>query len=181
MADGKGDIGAAWAVGLAPLQHDLKISGAADRIFGIGGWVSVGLFAFQAFVAIWRLELTNYVEHHGLTRVHLGDGKYEPVKPHHLWESAQRISGLLLINLQRHADHHIHPMRRFRLLQIYGAGEVLMLPIGYPPMTALAMVPPLWRRMFNPRLRAWRKQFYPEITGWTPYKTGKLPMPKGAG
>lgn len=149
--------------------------------YGIGGWVGVGLFAFQALVAIWQLELTNYLEHYGLTRLHLGDGKYEPVKPHHSWDSAHKVSGLLLINLQRHADHHVHPMRRFPLLQIYDAAEVPMLPTGYPPMTALAMVPPLWRRVFNPRVRAWRKQFYPEITDWVPYKTGQLPMPKGAG
>lgn len=149
--------------------------------FGIGGWIGVGLFAFQAIVAIWQLELTNYVEHYGLTRKHLGAGKYEPVQPHHSWDSAHRVSGLLLINLQRHADHHVHPMRRFPLLQIYDESEVPMLPTGYPPMTALAMVPPLWHRMFNPRVRAWRKQFYPEIADWTPYKTGTLPMPKGAG
>ncbi len=148
--------------------------------FVIGGWVGVGLFVIQAFVAIWQLELTNYVEHYGLTRKHLGDGKYEPVMPHHSWDSAHRVSGLLLINLQRHADHHVHPMRRFPLLQIYDKSEVPMLPTGYPPMTALAMVPPLWRRLFNPRVREWRKQFYPEITDWSPYKTGQLPMPKGA-
>jgi alkane 1-monooxygenase len=48
-------------------------------------------------------------------------------------------------------------------------------------MTALAMVPPLWRRMFNPKVRAWRKQFYPDITDWTPYKNASNPSPKGAG
>ncbi len=149
--------------------------------FSIGGWVGVGLFMFQALVAIWQLELTNYVEHYGLTRKHLGDGKYEPVKPHHSWDSAHRVSGLLLINLQRHADHHVHPMRRFPLLQVYDESEVPMLPTGYPPMTFMAMVPPVWRRMFNPRVRTWRKQFYPEIDDWGPYKTGDLPMPKGAG
>ena len=146
----------------------------------IGGWAGVGLFAFRAFVAIWQLELTNYVEHYGLTREHLGGGKYEPVKLHHSWDSAHKVSGLLLINLQRHADHHVHPMRRFPLLQVYDEIQVPMLPTGYPPMTALAMVPPLWRRMFNPRVRAWRRQFYPEITDWRPYKDGTLPMPKGS-
>lgn len=149
--------------------------------FAIGGWVGVGLFAFQAFIAVWQLELTNYVEHYGLTRKHLGDGKYEPVKPHHSWDSAHRVSGLLLINLQRHADHHLHPMRRFPLLQVYNETEVPMLPTGYPPMTALAMVPPLWRRVFNPHVRSWRKQFYPEINDWTAYKDATLPPPKGAG
>ncbi|EBA17281.1 Alkane-1 monooxygenase [Roseobacter sp. SK209-2-6] len=149
--------------------------------YAIGGWVAVGLFAFQALVAVWQLELTNYVEHYGLTRKHLGEGRYEPVKPHHSWDSAHRVSGLLLINLQRHADHHVHPMRRFPLLQVYDESEVPMLPTGYPPMTALAMVPPLWRRLFNPKVRAWRNQFYPEIEDWSAYKAGSLPPPKGAG
>jgi alkane 1-monooxygenase len=40
---------------------------------------AIGLFIFQAFVAVWQLELTNYVEHYGLTRRHLGAGVYEPV------------------------------------------------------------------------------------------------------
>lgn len=149
--------------------------------FAIGGVVGVGLFLFQAIVAIWQLELTNYVEHYGLTRKHLGDGKYEPVRPHHSWDSAHTVSGLLLINLQRHADHHVHPMRRYPLLQIYDESQVPMLPTGYPPMTALAMVPPLWRRMFNPKVRAWRKRFYPEITDWAPYKAMSNPAPRGAG
>ena len=145
------------------------------------GGPGVGLFAFQALVAVWQLELTNYVEHYGLTRKYLGDGRYEPVRPHHSWDSTHAVSNLLLINLQRHADHHVHPQRRFPLLQSYGPHEVPQLPTGYPPMTAMAMIPPLWRRRFNPRVREWRRRFYPEITDWTAYKNGTLPMPRGAG
>lgn len=147
----------------------------------LGGWTGVGLFAFQAIVAVWQLELTNYVEHYGLTRKYLGDGRYEPSRLHHSWDSTHAVSNLLLLNLQRHADHHIHPMRRYPLLQSYDAGEVPQLPTGYPPLTAMAMIPPIWRRVFNPRVRAWRRQFYPEITDWTAYKTLSLPMPRGAG
>ncbi len=40
----------------------------------VGGWLGLGLFLLQAFIAIWQLELVNYVEHYGLTRKHLGDG-----------------------------------------------------------------------------------------------------------
>ncbi len=149
--------------------------------FAIGGWAGVGLFVFQAFVAIWQLELTNYVEHYGLTRKYLGNGKYEPVRPHHSWDSTHRVSNLLLINLQRHADHHCHPQRRFALLQSYDASMVPQLPTGYPPMTALAMIPPLWRRRFNPKVREWRRRFYPEITDWAPYKAMDFDPPMGAG
>lgn len=156
-------------------------AGFLGLAFAIGGWIAVGLFALQAFVAVWQLELTNYVEHYGLTREYLGDGRYERVKPHHSWDSAHRVSGLLLINLQRHADHHLHPARRYPLLQVYDEAEVPRLPTGYPPMTAMAMIPPLWRRIFNPRVRAWRRRYYPQIEDWTPYKTMTLPQPHGAG
>ncbi|MGP1357165.1 alkane 1-monooxygenase [Roseicyclus sp.] len=146
--------------------------------YAIGGWGGVGLFAFQAFVAIWQLELTNYVEHYGLTRKHLGEGRYEHVRPRHSWNAAHRASNWLLINLQRHSDHHFKPDRRFPLLQTYGPDEAPQLPHGYPVMTAVAMVPPLWRRVMNPRVRAWRRTFYPEVEDWTPYNKGLNPPPR---
>lgn len=146
--------------------------------FAIGGWAGLGLFVFQAFVAIWQLELVNYIEHYGLTRKHLGEGKYEHVKPRHSWNAAQRASNWFLINLQRHSDHHYKPDRRFPLLQTYSANEAPQLPHGYPVMTMAAMIPPLFRRIMNPRVRAWRKQYYPEIQDWQPYKTATNPMPR---
>lgn len=133
----------------------------------VSGWVGLGLFLFQALVAVWQLELVNYVEHYGLARKHLGGGKYEPARPHHSWNAAQRASNRLLINLQRHPDHHAKPSRPYPLLQTYGPDEAPQLPYGYPVMTAAALVPPLWRRMMNPRVRKWRAMFYPEITDWT--------------
>ncbi|MCV2872424.1 alkane 1-monooxygenase [Defluviimonas sp. WL0050] len=148
--------------------------------FAIGGWAGLGLFIWQAFVAIWQLELVNYVEHYGLTRRHLGEGKYEHVLPRHSWNADHKVTNWMLINLQRHSDHHYKPDRRFPLLQTYSADEAPQLPIGYPGMTALAMVPPLWRRRMNPRVRAWRKKYYPDISDWTDYNRGNLPMPKGA-
>lgn len=146
----------------------------------VGGWLGLALFVFQAYVAIWQLELVDYIEHYGLTRKHLGDGKYEHVKPHHSWNAAHRATNWFLINLQRHSDHHYKPDRRFPLLQTYAVNEAPQLPYGYPAMTALALVPPLWFRVMNPKVRAWRRQFYPEIADWKPYKTGSMPMPKGA-
>ncbi len=144
----------------------------------LGGWGGVGLFIVQASTAIWQLELVNYVEHYGLTRKHLGDGKYEHVKPQHSWNAAHKASNWLLINLQRHSDHHYKPDRRFPLLQNYTEADAPQLPYGYPVMTVLAMMPPLWRRYMNPRVRHWRQIYYPEITDWTPYTKRQLPMPR---
>jgi len=144
----------------------------------IGGWAGLGLFLWQALVAIWQLELVNYIEHYGLTRKHLGNGRYEHVRPRHSWNAAHRASNWLLINLQRHSDHHYKPDRRFPLLQTYGAGDAPQLPHGYPIMTMAAMVPPFWRRIMNPRVRRWRQMYYPEITDWRPYDRAANPMPR---
>ena len=145
--------------------------------FLLGGWSGLILFLIQAGTAIWQLELVNYIEHYGLTRKHLGDGRYEAVKPRHSWNSDQRASNWLLINLQRHSDHHFKPNRRYPLLQTYPDTEAPQLPFGYPVMTMVAMIPPLWRRIMNPRVRAWRKAHYPEITDWTVYNKAANPLP----
>ncbi len=144
----------------------------------IGGWLGLVLFLVQAMTAIWQLELVNYIEHYGLTRKHLGDGKYEHVLPRHSWNAAHKASNWLLINLQRHSDHHYKPDRRFPLLQNYNEEDAPQLPFGYPIMTMAAMMPPVWRRVMNPRVRKWRAQYYPEITDWAAYKAGTNPMPR---
>ena len=144
----------------------------------LGGWIGLFMFLVQAATAVWQLELVNYVEHYGLTRRHLGDGKYEHVLPRHSWNSDRQASNWLLINLQRHSDHHYKPSRRFPLLQTYAAEEAPQLPYGYPVMTIIAMVPNVWRRMMNPRVRDWRKTNYPDISDWSAYNSGTNPLPR---
>ena len=146
--------------------------------FALGGWAGIGLFLMQAGTAIWQLELVNYVEHYGLTRKHLGDGKYEHVQPRHSWNATQRASNWLLINLQRHSDHHYKPDRRFPMLQNYGRADAPQLPYGYPVMTVAAMLPRVWRRLMNPRVRKWRDMYYPEITNWSAYNKAANPLPR---
>jgi len=152
--------------------------GFAVLALSIGGVWGLFLFATQAFWAVFQLELVNYVEHYGLTRKHLGEGKYEHTQPRHSWNAAHKASNWLLINLQRHSDHHYKPNRRFPLLQNYSQAEAPQLPYGYPVMTMLALVPPLWRKRMNPRVRAWREMYYPEITEWRAYNKGQNPMPR---
>ena len=144
----------------------------------LGGWAGLGLFLWQAFIAVWQLELINYIEHYGLTRKHLGNGKYETVGAHHSWNAAHMASNWLLINLQRHSDHHIKPERRFPLLQNHDETSAPQLPHGYHIMTIFAMIPSLWRRSMNPRVQQWRKMYYPEITNWTPYNKALNPVPR---
>lgn len=146
--------------------------------WGIAGGWGVLLFSIQAFVAVLTLEQINYVEHYGLVRKHLGEGRYEPVATHHSWDSSHRMTNYLLINLQRHADHHMRPALRYPLLSGQDETGAPPLPAGYPLMSLIAYNPWLWRRMMNKRVRRWRSMFYPEIIDWQAYNSGELPMPR---
>lgn len=141
----------------------------------IGGGIGVFWFFIQAMLAVYILETTNYIEHYGLCRKYLGNGKYEPVAPRHSWNSNYRVSNYHLINLQRHSDHHHKPSRRYPLLQAYQEVDAPQLPHGYGIMAFYAVNPRAWRRLMNPRVRRWRSMYYPEITDWTAYNQGNLP------
>lgn len=134
----------------------------------IGGLWGVVLYLTIALTAVIILEQINYVEHYGLTRAPRADGSYEPVQPHHSWDDAHPATNYLLINLQRHADHHVKPGRDFPLLQSYPASHTPRLPFSYPWVTIAALNPWLWRRMMNPRVRKWRSIYYPGVTDWRP-------------
>ena len=62
------------------------------------------------------------------------------------------FSNWALFHLQRHSGHHAHPLRRYQSLRHFD--EVPQLPIGYFGIFTLAYVPPLWRRVMDPRLLA---------------------------
>ncbi len=144
---------------------------------GIGGPSGVALFLTSAGFAVFQLELVNYIEHYGLTRLHLGDGRYEPQKAHHSWNSAHAATSALLINVTRHSDHHRAPARAYPLLRTPSENEAPHLPYGYAVMTTMALIPPLWMARMNPRVRAWRRQFYPQVTDWSAYDAGTNPAP----
>jgi alkane 1-monooxygenase len=41
------------------------------------------------------------------------------------------------------------------------------------------MVPPLWKRVMNGRVREWRKQNYPDIADWQAYNMGTNALGSG--
>ncbi len=106
----------------------------------------------QALVGICVLESVNYVEHYGLRRRKLPDGRYERVNPSHSWNSNTIVANLFLYHLQRHSDHHANPMRRYQVLR--HNEQAPQLPFGYATMIPLALIPPAWRRVMNPRVVA---------------------------
>ena len=108
--------------------------------------------AIQAVIGFSLLEVVNYLEHYGLLRGRRPDGRYERTRPEHSWNSNAIASNVLLYHLQRHSDHHANPTRRYQSLRHFD--EAPELPTGYAGMIVLALVPPLWRRVMDPRVAA---------------------------
>ena len=123
---------------------------------GFALWLGLpGLLFFlaQGLLAGITLEIINYVEHYGLERQALGNGRYERVTHHHSWNSGYWLTNRLLFQLQRHSDHHANARRRYQALRHHDDSP--QLPGGYAAMLLLALVPPLWRRVIHPRIARW--------------------------
>ncbi|MFN3841778.1 MAG: alkane 1-monooxygenase [Rehaibacterium terrae] len=118
------------------------------------GGAGLLFFLAQGLFAACSLEVINYVEHYGLERRRLPDGRYERPTRLHSWNSDYALSNLLLFQLQRHSDHHETPRRRYPALLHHP--ESPQLPGGYAAMFVLALLPPLWFRVIDPRVRTFR-------------------------
>ena len=116
------------------------------RIFGNNGIE----FQFWATIAnlAW-LEAGNYGEHYGLRRRKDKSGVWEPVDG---WISWNAPASTLSFKIQRHSDHHCHGFRPYQILRHYEDAPTL--PYEYIIMACLAIVPPLFRYVMNPRVEA---------------------------
>lgn len=121
-------------------------------------WQIPVFFFAQSLVAFTLLELVNYIEHYGILRKQLAPGKYERVNPLHSWNNSHLISNFFLFQLQRHSDHHANAIKRYQLLKHFD--ESPQLPFGYPTMILIALMPPVWFALMNPRLHDWEKKVY---------------------
>lgn len=116
------------------------------------GWIMLPFLLIHSVFAWWQLTSANYVEHYGLLRAKDETGKYERCEPHHSWNSNHVFSNLVLFHLERHSDHHAHPLRRYQSLRHFE--DLPQLPNGYFGVYLLAYVPALWFRVMDKRLLA---------------------------
>lgn len=114
------------------------------------GPLAVAFFFGQSAMAVTLLEAVNYIEHYGLERRKLPDGRYERQSARHAWDAYEVLSNSFLVHLQRHADHHLNPMRPYAALQ--PREESPKLPTGYAGMVPIALVPPLWFAVMDRRV-----------------------------
>ncbi|TVQ20120.1 MAG: alkane 1-monooxygenase [Spirochaetaceae bacterium] len=161
-----GGVKSAWQIEARRLSRmDRGVVSLRNRMIGyallqvaitivVAVWLGpVGLAAFvgQAILAFSLLEVVNYIEHYGLERSHNGR-RYARVAVEHSWDSPRRLTNYLLINLQRHADHHASPQHRYQVLHHVPAAPKL--PSGYAEMVLLALLPRLWYARIDPLLAA---------------------------
>ena len=112
--------------------------------FGLAGFI---VFVGQAVFAVFVFEVITYVHHYGLVR-----GEGEEAGPQHAWAHHCWLTNCLTFNNTFHSDHHLRQQTPYyELHAMYGAPR---LPANYFAMFFVALVPPLWRRLIDPRLDA---------------------------
>ena len=118
------------------------------------GTAAAFTYIAAAIGSICYLETINYVEHYGLQRRQLPSGAPERVNIGHSWNANHLFSNASLLRLQRHTDHHMHGHRPYYTLNsVEGAPK---LPASYSVMLLMALVPPLWFVVMNPRVHIHR-------------------------
>lgn len=125
----------------------ILIAGFLGVCFGLQ---AIGLILLVSVIAVFELEIVNYIEHYGLLRRQDENGKFEPVTAMHTWDANTPLVNAFLLNLQRHADHHANGDLDY--IHLRSIPESPQLPAGYGAMVLAAMAPPLWRKLMHPRL-----------------------------
>lgn len=132
----------------------------AGVLIAIGGFLGGRtLFAFfmASVIGMFTLACASYVEHYGILRRKKSNGKYEPVKECHAWNSDHVLSRLILFELSRHADHHISPNKKFQVLDSpMGTPQLVA---GYPGSMLLSFIPPLWFKVMDRQLDSFQQQY----------------------
>ena len=126
-------------------------------------WFIAGVAGIAVYVALtgyaqMQLLLADYVQHYGLRRRVMSDGKTEPAGPQHSWNAPHWYSSAMMLNAPRHSDHHMHPMRLFPGLRLERA-TMPVLPYSLPTMAAISLIPPLWRGLMDPRVIRWQSAY----------------------
>jgi len=66
------------------------------------------------------------------------------------WDCSFLVSNFLWLNLPRHAHHHDHQGLPYYALKT--TPDSPQFPYGYTTALVLALIPPLWFRLMNPKV-----------------------------
>jgi alkane 1-monooxygenase len=140
----------AWSLDNEIVQAGLMTLALYGGLIAMYGAPMVPVLAVVAFWGAFQLTSANYIEHYGLLRQKLPNGRYEHCQPHHSWNSNHVVSNLIVFHLQRHSDHHANPTRSYQSLRNFP--ELPTLPSGYFGMFLAAYVPPVWFALMDHRV-----------------------------
>lgn len=143
----------------ARAQHSGRMTPYVSYIGGALGFVALSAISFGpagvaalvgfALYAQFQHAMVDYLQHYGLERRLMPDGRYEPQGPYHSWNSPHWFTSLMTVNVTRHSDHHAHPGRVYPALRLNP--DMPVLPYSLPAMGVIALVPALWFRMMDKR------------------------------
>lgn len=128
----------------------LVMSGAVMMagVPGLSALIIINLYAQL------QILMADYIQHYGLQRQMLADGRLEPVGPQHSWNAPHWFTSAMSLNAPRHSDHHVTPRRPYPALQL-DEDKMPCLPYSLPIMAGIALAPPIWRRVMDPRCIRW--------------------------
>lgn len=131
-------------------------------IYFVFGYPVILYSMLAAFIGAALLETINYIEHYGLQRKQLENGNFERVQAWHSWNSDHLAGRFILFELSRHSDHHFKASKHFPSLE--SLEDSPQMPLGYPGMMVLSLVPPLFFAVMNPRIKKIEEVHYPGQT-----------------
>jgi len=117
-------------------------------IFSQFGTRALYFHLIQGFVTAIHIENANFIEHYGLRRRKMEDGKHERPGWFHAWDTADRFTNWILFKIQRHPDHHVNACRPYQILRTLPQSPHY--PTGYAGMFVLSWFPPLWWAVMDP-------------------------------
>jgi alkane 1-monooxygenase len=138
-------------------QYCLGGLAAVFLAYSLAGFKGIFAYLILSSYAQSQMLIIDYVQHYGLQRKQLVDGKYEPVSSRHSWNAPHWFSAFMTLNAPRHSDHHASPAKPFTELDGF-IDTAPQLPHAIPFMAAIALWPAKWRAVMNPRAKAWQNQ-----------------------
>ena len=113
----------------------------------------MGAYLWVAALFHIQVMISDYIQHYGLRRAIGADGRPAPQSAQDSWNAPRHFSTKMLLAAPLHSDHHLNPTRSY--VELSYAPDHPCLPYSLPVMAALATVPPLWRRVMDPRAARW--------------------------
>lgn len=141
-------------------KKEVSLFLAIEICFAILLGFTLGAYSVLAYIlisitGILMLEVVNYIEHYGLERKFNGK-RYEKTTAKHSWDSDYFFSSVHLFNLSLHSDHHALASKKFYDLK--PNSDAPQMPTGYAGMMLLALIPPLWFKVMNPKVESFKAQ-----------------------